>query len=240
MVLVAVLPWPLYLLLRQSLNPSFALMGATAVPAAWLLARCARRRRLDAVSALVLSAYALAVVLSFCFGDAVLPLKLRDVVALGAVGLVCFVSLALKRPLLSEVIQSVIRRDGAASSSLARRLIDPKFRHNLALATGLAGTIFLFAAGVEVFLISAVSTATFLALSGPIGGLTPVATAALVVAFLRWQTARGVARTPPPFRESRSVEKAGDITTAQRARRASSRRRTASRSRLFGHDHSPS
>jgi hypothetical protein len=53
------------------------------------------------------------------------------------------------------------------------------------MATGLAGVVFVLAAATEGALIIAVSTAAFLAISGPLSGLTPIAAVGLVIAYLR-------------------------------------------------------
>jgi hypothetical protein len=82
---------------------------------------------------------AVAVVSSLIFGGAALALKLRDVAALGAVGLACVVSALIGRPLLVLTTRWVVRSDFAASARLRGRLTDRRYVRNLGVATGLAG-----------------------------------------------------------------------------------------------------
>jgi hypothetical protein len=185
-LILAVLPCPVYLIVRPHVgSTAVALAIASGIPAAWVLVRSAIRRRLDSVGLVVLAAYGVAVVVSFLFGGAATALKLRDVAALGAVGLACIISALIRRPLLVVAIRWLGRRDAAASSRLREHLQDRRFVRDLRVATGLAGAVFLLAAATEGVLIVAVSTAAFLAISGPLGGLTPIATVGLVIVYLR-------------------------------------------------------
>jgi hypothetical protein len=189
-VVVGGVPWLVYLLVRPHVDTTAqALMIASAIPLAWALARSARRRRVDASSLVVVVAYAAAVVLSVLLGGSALTFKLRDVAALAAVGLACLVSLAFRRPLLLTALQIIVRHRNDADT-LRRRLADPATQHDLGAATALTGTLFALAAATDGLLIATVSTATFLAVSGPLGGLAPLAAIAATIALLRHRSRR--------------------------------------------------
>lgn len=175
-VVVGALPWPVYLIARAHVSTSAqALLIATGIPLLWALVRCVRRRRLDAASLTVVLAYAAAVGLSLLFGNAALPLKLRDVAALAAVALACLISAATGHPLLLTGLRIITgRAENDHEDMLRARLADPAFRRDLSAGTVLAGTLFLLAAAIDVLLIAAVSTSTFLAIAGPLGGATPL------------------------------------------------------------------
>jgi hypothetical protein len=180
-VVVAVLPWPVYLVARDHVGSSTdALMIASSVPVAWALARWVRQRRADVAGGVVLAAYAAAVALSAVFGGATLPLKLRDVAVLGAVGVACLGSAAIGRPLLLVGLRLVARHGTD----------DPARRRDLGAATVLAGIVFLLASALEIILIAGVSTGTFLAIAGPLGGLTPLAAVAAAIVLLRHRSRR--------------------------------------------------
>lgn len=179
------LPWLVYLAVRPSLGSDTpALAIATAVPIIWVVIRWVRIRRVERVGLVVIAAYGCAVALSAAFGDAATPLKLRDAGVLAVVGLACVISVPARCPLLWLALRSLARhRRGGEQAT--NRLEDPHQRHNLAGATLLVGALFLTAALVEVLVMISASTATFLAIAGPLGGLTPLAATAAAIAFLR-------------------------------------------------------
>jgi hypothetical protein len=197
-------------------------MIASAIPLAWALVRSARRRRVDA-SSLVVVAYAAAVVLSVLLGGSALTFKLRDVAALAAVGLACLVSLAFRRPLLLTALQIIVRHRNDADT-LRRRLADPATQHDLGAATALTGTLFALAAATDGLLIATVSTATFLAVSGPLGGLAPLAAIAATIALLRHRSRR---RSSNLLRPANPLPPTGRTSTVTDRRGRPQRRRHA-------------
>jgi hypothetical protein len=190
-VVVSALPWLVYLIVRAHVDTAAeALMVASAVPLVWALARCGRRRRVDSASVAVVAAYAVAVALSALLGGSAMTLKLRDVAALAAVGLACLISSAIRRPLLLTGLQMAVRRGGDNAGAVRARLADPATRGDLGAATVLAGGLFLAAAVTDVLLMVTVSTAVFLAIAGPLGGLTPLAAILATIALLRHRSRR--------------------------------------------------
>jgi hypothetical protein len=100
------------------------------------------------------------------------------------VGLACVISVPAHRPLLWLALRALARhRRGGEQAT--NRLEDPQQRYHLAGATLLVGALFLIAALIEVLVMINASTATFLAIARPLGGLTPLAATAAAIAFLR-------------------------------------------------------
>ena|GEM_PF-4188283 len=179
-----VLPWLVYLAVRPGLgSDTSALAIATAVPVVWVVIRWVRIRRVERVGLVVIAAYGCAVALSAALGDAATPLKLRDAGVLAVVGLASVISVAARRPLLWLALRALAPRHGG--EQVTNRLEDPQQRHHLAGATLLVGAVFLIAALIELLVMIDASTATFLAIAGPLGGLTPLAATAAAIAFLR-------------------------------------------------------
>ncbi|PYI65483.1 hypothetical protein CVV68_18100 [Arthrobacter livingstonensis] len=199
-VVVGVLPWPVYLIARPHVHTSAeALLIATGIPLLWALTRCVRRRRLDAAAVIVIAAYAAAVGLSLLFGNAVLPLKLRDVAALAVIALSCLISAAIGRPLLLAGLQIIAGdADSDHAGALKQRLADPATRRDLGAATALAGALFLLAAAAETLLALTVSTPTFLAIAGPLGGIIPLAVIIAAIALLRHRARQRPQHRPQP------------------------------------------
>ncbi len=183
--IMGVLPWLVYLAVRPSLaSDTPALAIATAVPVVWVVIRWVRIRRVERVGLVVIAAYGCAVALSAALGDAATPLKLRDAGVLAVVGLACVISVAARRPLLWLTLRYLARHRGSGEPATSR-LEDPQYRRHLAGATLLVGALFLIAALIELLVMINASTATFLAIAGPLGGLTPLAATAAAIAFLR-------------------------------------------------------
>ncbi len=186
MLLVAVAPWLAYLLIRpHTTSDAEALAIATALPLIWVLAHWVKLRRADVPGLIVVAVYGCAVGLSALFGDSPTPLKLRDAGVLGLVGLACIASVLAHRPLLLMAMRYLARQRAGTLPGHVARLDDPRLQRNFATATTLAGLIFLLATLTDVVLMATTSTATFLAVAGPVGGLTPLAATAAAVALLR-------------------------------------------------------
>ncbi len=152
----------------------------------WVFTHWARLRRPDVPGLIVVAAYGCAVALSAALGGSATPLKLHDAGALGPIGLTCLASVLVNRPLLLRlVLRHVARHSEGTSPPRASRLDDPRHQRDLASATMLAGAIFLLATLTDVALMVTTSTRTFLAVAGPVGGLSPLAATAAAVALLR-------------------------------------------------------
>jgi hypothetical protein len=134
-------PFLLYRLAHPSWGDVGAMMAASASPLGWSIIQFAWRRRVDALSLLVLTGIALSL-LGFLGGGGVRLLQLREHLVAAAIGLVFLGSAAIGKPLIYQLSRARLKRRGASSDlSMVESLRDsPLFRRammNMTLAWGL-------------------------------------------------------------------------------------------------------
>jgi hypothetical protein len=148
-----VIPIAVYFLLRPHVgSDATALAIGGALPAAWTLARLAWRWRLDPIGLIAVLGFGVALLVTVLSGGNALALKLHEAPLTGAFGVVCLVSVAVRRPLLPTVLQ-LFGRSGQATIRRA------------AAATVVVGATFLTDAVTRVVLAVTLPTSTFLAVS---------------------------------------------------------------------------
>jgi hypothetical protein len=146
-----VIPLLLYVLLRPRVGTdTTALAIAGAVPTAWTAARLASRRRVDPVGAISVVGFSVTLFATALLGGNPVLLKVQEAPLTGAIGLAALVSVVMRRPLLSPVLQ------------LLRRSAPPGSRQ-VAVATAIIGTTLLIDASMRVALALILPTTTFLA-----------------------------------------------------------------------------
>jgi hypothetical protein len=111
-----VLPFLVYDLGRGSLGDVRALMASSVPPIAWSVFEFARRRKVDALSIIVLAGIALSL-LAFVGGGGVQVLQLRERLVTGLVGLVFLGSAAIGRPLIYYLARATISRTSAEKAA---------------------------------------------------------------------------------------------------------------------------
>jgi hypothetical protein len=163
-----------------------ALLAAMAIPAVYTLAVFAWRRRVDPLGLLSVAGFGIALAASYLTGGSTLAVELQDPVETGAIALVCFASIVVRRPLWLMVLRLVARHNAHA----ARMLADPATRHTATVETAIIGAIFLAHAIPVTILALTVTPGTFVALSRPLG--LPLIAAG--VAVLIWYRRRSRAR----------------------------------------------
>lgn len=167
LVISAAAPWLIYILLRPHVGADWeALAIGGAVPAAWVLGRLAVTRKVDWVAVASVVILGATVVVSLALGGSSLPIKLRDSIITGGIGLACIVSIMMNRPLLIALIHMRTHRNPEIASKVDRALNEPARHRRLTVATGLFGITFLADAVARAILAVALSTSTFLAVSG--------------------------------------------------------------------------
>jgi hypothetical protein len=165
-LLNAAVPLLGYALLRPRVgSDAVALAIAGAVPVAVTVAKFAVRRKVDPIGVVALLAFGVALVVMALSGGNPLVLKLHDAVVTGPLGVVCLVSVAVRRPLHRVVIQLLARRD----PRLRLALRNPATRRASMVMTALVGTVLVVHALVLLALALTEPTGTFLALSKPVG-----------------------------------------------------------------------
>lgn len=130
-----VLPLVVYDLAKPQLGDAQALMAASAPPLLWSIIEFVRRRRIDAVSMLVLAGIALSL-LAFAGGGGVKALQLREKLVTGLVGLIFLGSVAIGRPLIYFLARATISRTSKAKAAHFVSLRDdPRFRRAMLIMT---------------------------------------------------------------------------------------------------------
>ena len=148
-----VIPIALYFLLRPHVGSDAAALAiGGALPAAWTAVRLAWHRRLDLIGVIAVLSFGVELLVTVLSGGNALALKLHEAPLTGAVGLVCLVSVAVRRPLLPTVLK-LFGRSGQATLRRA------------AAATVVVGATFLIDAVTRVVLAVTLPTSTFLAVS---------------------------------------------------------------------------
>ena len=111
-----ILPFAVYDLTRGQLGDVRALMASSIPPIAWSLFEFARRRKVDALSMIVLAGIALSL-LAFVGGGGVQVLQLRERLVTGLVGLAFLGSAAVGRPLIYYLARATIARTSAEKAA---------------------------------------------------------------------------------------------------------------------------
>jgi hypothetical protein len=138
------LPFAVYSLAKPRLGDVEALMAASAPPLLWSIVEFLRRRKIDALSMLVLTGIVLSL-LAFAGGGGVKALQLREKLVTGLVGLIFLGSVAIGRPLIYYLARATISRTSKTKAAHFVSLkADPRFRRAMLIMTlvwgvGLAG-----------------------------------------------------------------------------------------------------
>lgn len=109
------LPFLIYDLARRDLGDVHALMASSGPPIVWSVVEFARKRRVDAVSMLVLAGIGLSL-LAFIGGGSARFLQLRENLVTGLIGLVFLGSAAIGRPLIYQLARATMRRRSASEA----------------------------------------------------------------------------------------------------------------------------
>ena len=129
------LPLLVFHLARPQLGDAHALIASSAPPLAWSLVELLRKRRLDALSLLVLAGIGLSV-LAFLGGGGIRVLQLREKLVTGVIGLVFLGSAAIGRPLIQGLARAtLLRTSPERAAQLAARRDSPPFRRAMNVMT---------------------------------------------------------------------------------------------------------
>jgi len=164
-----VLPFVIYRATRDQLGDVYALMAASAPPLLWSILEFARRRRIDALSLLVLAGIVLSLI-AFIGGGGVRFLQLREQLVSAVIGLVFLGSAAIGKPLIYQLARARIRRGAAGPVGWFEALrSDPRFRRVMMLMTLSWGVALVAQSAACCALVFALSIKSFLIVSPLIG-----------------------------------------------------------------------
>ncbi len=195
-----VLPYLIYIKAASGIGQAHALMAASLPPILWSAIEFARKRRVDAVSVLVIAGIVLSL-LAFLGGGSVRFLQLRENLVTGLVGLVFLGSAAIGRPLIYQLARASRLRESKSEAEKFEKLRDyPSFRRGMTLMTLVWGFGLLAQTVVACVLVFHMTIRNYLIVS-PIIGYGAMGVLALWTFWYasrmkrRGEAARAVART---------------------------------------------
>jgi hypothetical protein len=180
------LPFAVYNATHQRLGDVYALLASSAPPMIWSIAEFVRRRRIDALSLLVLTGIVLSLV-AFLGGGGVQFLQLRERLVTAAIGLVFLGSAAIGRPLIYQLARARLSRRGAAHEIGAFDSVrdDPRFRRAMMVMTLAWGVALVSESAVCVALVLTLSIKQYMIVSAVVGYSTIVAMTAWTFWYAR-------------------------------------------------------
>jgi hypothetical protein len=187
-------PLLIYDFTKHTLGDAGALIASSGPPILWSLVEFARRRRVDALSILVLAGIGLSL-LAFIGGGGARFLQLREKLVTVLIGLVFLGSAAIGRPLIYQLARATLRRRGASELEEFESLRDnPYFRRSMMVMTLVWGFGLIIEAAISVVLVFALSIHDYL-LASPIVGYGAMGGLSLwTFAYVRGQRRKGERR----------------------------------------------
>jgi hypothetical protein len=163
------LPYLVYVKAEASLGQLRALLAASVPPIIWSGIEFARKRRIDAVSILVLAGIVLSL-LAFLGGGSVRFLQLRENLVTGLIGLVFLGSAAIGRPLIYQLARAGKLRESQAEAERFEALRDKQhFRRGMTVMTLVWGFGLLAQTAVACLLVFSLSIPRYLIVSPIVG-----------------------------------------------------------------------
>ncbi len=187
-------PYLIFGLAKKNFGEVNALIASSGPPIIWSLVEFARKRRVDAVSILVLAGIALSL-LAFAGGGSVRLLQLREKLVTAAIGLIFLGSAIIRKPLIYQLARATLMRRSAAEARSFEALRDNvHFRRTMTLMTVVWGCGLIAEAGVASLLVLTMSVQQFL-IVGPVVGYGTMGTLGLWTWwYARHQRRKGAAR----------------------------------------------
>ena len=158
----AALPWLVYILAQPGMGRIHALMASALPPLVWSVIQLVQKRRIDALSILVLAGIGLSLA-AFFGGGSFRMLELREQLVTGVMALVLLGSVVIKRPMFVVVLRSMMKdKSPEETVKLQRLLDDPRRLTRMTLAIGLLG---LAQTAIAIGLVFTLSVRQFLIVS---------------------------------------------------------------------------
>jgi hypothetical protein len=182
------LPFLIFVYSKGSLGEACALAVSSGPPIAWTIIEFARRRRIDALSLLVLAGIGFSL-LALIGGGGARFLQLRERLVTGAIGLVFLGSAALGRPLIYQLARARLKRKSASALRSLEALQDnPVFRRAMMVMTVVWGAGLIIESAICGALVFALTIPQYL-LANPIIGYS---SAGILTAWTFWYARRQV------------------------------------------------
>jgi hypothetical protein len=189
-----ILPIIIFDLAKPHLGDVRALIASSGPPIVWSLGLLAVKRRLDALSMLVLAGIALSL-LAVLGGGSVRFLQLREKLVTVAIGVVFLTSAAIRKPLIYYLARATVMRRSASEAEAFVALRDnPHFRRVMTVMTLVWGCGLLAEAAVSTALVFQLSVHDYLVFSPMLGYGTMGALSLWSFLYVRRARRRGEAR----------------------------------------------
>ena len=167
-----VLPVVVYDWAKPAYGDVGALVASSGPPLLWSVVEFARRRRIDALSMLVLAGIVLSL-LAFLGGGGVRFLQLREKLVTALIGLVFLGSIAVRRPLIYQLARAGMARTSPGELAAFEGLRGERlFQTTMTLMTAVWGLGLLADAGLSAILVFAVPVRTYLMIGPVVGNAT--------------------------------------------------------------------
>jgi intracellular septation protein A len=163
------LPFLIYTATHHDLGDVRALMASSAPPIGWSIIEFVRRRRVDALSLLVLAGIALSL-LAFLGGGGARFLQLREKLVTALIGLVFLGSALIGKPLIYQLARATImRRSPHELEHFVARRDNVHFRRVMMVMTLVWGFGLVGEAALAVALVFSLSISQYLLVSPVVG-----------------------------------------------------------------------
>jgi hypothetical protein len=187
------LPYVIYVKAETGIGQVHALLAASLPPIVWSVIEFARKRRVDAVSILVLAGIVLSL-LAFFGGGSAKFLQLRENLVTGLIGLVFLGSAAIGRPLIYQLARASKLRQSKAEAERFESLRNKQhFRHGMTVMTLVWGFGLLAQTAVACMLVFRMSIPRYLVISPILGYGTMACLALWTVWYVKRMKRRGAA-----------------------------------------------
>ena len=192
-----VLPYLIYIELEARIGAAHALMSASLPPILWSVIEFARKRRVDAVSLLVIAGIVLSLI-AFLGGGSVRFLQLRENLVTGLIGLVFLGSAAIGRPIIYQLaLASKLRESRSEADKFEELRKYQHFRRGMTVMTLVWGFGLLAQTVVACLLVFHMTIRSYL-IASPFLGYGTMGALAL---WTFWYV-RGMKRRGPAAREA--------------------------------------
>ena len=165
------LPYAIFAYYQASLGDVKALIASSIPPIVWSIVELIRKRRVDAISLMVIAGIVLGL-LAFVGGGSVKFLQLRENLVTGFIGLVFLGSAIIKRPIIYEFAKAGQKRQSAEKAAAFEQLqSNVHFRRSMILMTVVWGIGMLAITAVSCILVFALTIRTYLVVSPIVGNV---------------------------------------------------------------------
>lgn len=169
LVVNVALPWLLYDQLAPAFGDVIALLASSAPPLLWALVEFGRRRKVDALSVLVMAGIVLSL-LAVAGGGSAKFLQLRENLVTALIGLAFLASTALRRPLIYQLARAqLMRRSAQDATEFEANRDAPAFRRTMTVLTLVWGFGLVASAALACVLVFTLTISDYLLVSPFVG-----------------------------------------------------------------------